>query len=140
VRRVSPLAALRRPFEGGRPPRDWWRWLGVLLLAGSTVLLAAVQVGTRAGNFGMIQPARESLFTRVDRETRYKAKNFIDTVVYRGGDALAGWLFAGLGGAAFVAAGIAAGWTALGVHLGHRIRTWTPSAAPSSAFSPQERS
>jgi putative ABC transport system permease protein len=46
VRRVSPLAALRRPFEGGRPPRDWWRWLGVLLLAGSTVLLAAVQVGS----------------------------------------------------------------------------------------------
>jgi AAA family ATP:ADP antiporter len=72
--------------------------IGFALLAGSPLplLLAAVQVATRAGNFGMIQPGRESLFTRVDRETRYKAKNFIDTVVYRGGDLSFVWLHTGL--------------------------------------------
>jgi AAA family ATP:ADP antiporter len=115
---------------------------GFLVLGAEPVLAVLIAFGVtrRVGEFAISKPAREALFTVVPREARYKAKNFIDTVVYRGGDTLAGWLFAGLGGAAFVAAGIAAGWTALGVHLGHRIRTWTPSAAPSSAFSPQERS
>jgi AAA family ATP:ADP antiporter len=60
------------------------------------MLLSAVQVVTRAGNFALIQPARESLFTRVDRESRYKSKNFIDTVVYRGGDLTIAWVYAGL--------------------------------------------
>jgi AAA family ATP:ADP antiporter len=60
------------------------------------LLLSAVQVVTRAGNFALIQPARESLFTRVDRESRYKSKNFIDTVVYRGGDLTIAWVYAGL--------------------------------------------
>ena len=46
VRRVPPLAALRRPFEGEREPRDWWRWAAVALLAASTVALAALQVGS----------------------------------------------------------------------------------------------
>ncbi|HUF36427.1 MAG TPA: FtsX-like permease family protein [Gemmatimonadales bacterium] len=46
VRRVPPLAALRRPYEGERAPRDWWRWAAVALLAGSTVVLATVQVGS----------------------------------------------------------------------------------------------
>ena len=46
VRRVPPLAALRRPFEGEREPRDWWRWAAFALLAASTVALAALQVGS----------------------------------------------------------------------------------------------
>ena len=46
VRRVPPLAALRRPFEGAREPRDPWRWAATALLAVSTVLLAALQVGS----------------------------------------------------------------------------------------------
>jgi putative ABC transport system permease protein len=46
VRRVPPLAALRRPFEGEREPRDWWRWAALALLAASTVALAALQVGS----------------------------------------------------------------------------------------------
>jgi AAA family ATP:ADP antiporter len=115
---------------------------GFVVLGAEPVLAVLIAFGVtrRVGEFAISKPAREALFTVVPREARYKAKNFIDTVVYRGGDALAGWLFAGLGGAAFVAAGIAAAWTALGAYLGHRIRTWTPNAAPSSAFSPQERS
>jgi putative ABC transport system permease protein len=45
VRRVSPLSALRRPYESERTPRDRWTTLAVLLLAGSTVALAAQQTG-----------------------------------------------------------------------------------------------
>ena len=71
---------------------------GYALLTASPLplLVAAVQVCTRAGNFGFIQPAKESLFTRVDRETRYKGKQFIDTVVYRGGDLSFVWLHTGM--------------------------------------------
>jgi AAA family ATP:ADP antiporter len=36
------------------------------------------------------------LFTVVDRETKYKSKNFIDTAVYRGSDVTASWIFKGL--------------------------------------------
>jgi putative ABC transport system permease protein len=46
VRRVSPLAALRRAYESAPPIRDRWTILASLLLAGSTVALAAHQVGS----------------------------------------------------------------------------------------------
>lgn len=64
------------------------------------------------------------LFTTVDDETKYKAKNVIDTVVYRGGDAVSGWLNAaigamGSGGAvALIGAAFAAASTGLGFGLG----------------------
>jgi AAA family ATP:ADP antiporter len=72
--------------------------LGFMLLALTPVLavLAGFQVLRRAGEYAITRPARELLYTVVDRETKYKAKNALDTVVYRGGDALAGWLFTGL--------------------------------------------
>jgi AAA family ATP:ADP antiporter len=60
------------------------------------MLLSMVQIATRAGSFGLAQPARESLFTRVDREMRYKSKNFVDTVVYRGGDWIIAWVYTGM--------------------------------------------
>jgi AAA family ATP:ADP antiporter len=50
----------------------------------------------RTAEFALQRPARDVLFTVVSREEKYKAKGFIDTVVYRGGDALAGWAFEGL--------------------------------------------
>ena len=37
----------------------------------------------RAGNFAVARPTREVLFTVIAREDKYKAKSFIDTVVYR---------------------------------------------------------
>ncbi|MEA2724952.1 MAG: putative transport system permease protein [Gemmatimonadales bacterium] len=46
VRRISPLSALRRPYESERTPRDRWAILALLLLAGSTVALAAHQTGS----------------------------------------------------------------------------------------------
>jgi AAA family ATP:ADP antiporter len=60
------------------------------------VLFAAVQVAQRALNYGLLGPVKEMLFTVVDREAKYKSKNFIDTVVYRGSDVTASWIFKGL--------------------------------------------
>jgi AAA family ATP:ADP antiporter len=71
-------------------------FMALAVMPGAPLLLALVQIITRAGNFSLLQPARESLFTRVDRVTRYKAKNFIDTVIYRGGDLTFAWLHKGL--------------------------------------------
>jgi AAA family ATP:ADP antiporter len=48
--------------------------------------VALVLIVTRALAYGMVQPARESLFTRVPRDWRYKGKNAVDTAVWRAGD------------------------------------------------------
>ena len=71
---------------------------GFVILGSSMglVLFAAVQVAQRSLNYGVIGPAKEMLFTVVDRETKYKSKNFIDTAVYRGSDVTASWIFKGL--------------------------------------------
>ncbi len=90
-------------------------------------VVVAFQIARRAGDFAITRPARELLFAVVGREAKYKAKNFIDTVVFRCGDALGGWLFAGLGsiglGVSAIALGavpVAAAWLALGVGMGRR--------------------
>jgi AAA family ATP:ADP antiporter len=59
------------------------------------VLFAAVQVAQRSLNYGVLGPSKEMLFTVVSRETKYKSKNFIDTVIYRGSDVTASWIFKG---------------------------------------------
>jgi len=102
--------------------------IGLLVLAVSPFLGAviALQVIRRAGNYAVTRPAREMLFTRVDRETRFKAKPVIDIVAYRGGDMLMAWLFTGLtqglglglAAVALVGAGIAALWSLVGIYLG----------------------
>ena len=71
---------------------------GFVILGGamSLVLFAAVQVAQRSLNYGILGPVKEMLFTVVDRETRYKSKNFIDTAIYRGSDVVASWVFKGL--------------------------------------------
>lgn len=73
---------------------------GFAILAGYSLLamspmplfVALAQIVTRAGEFALAKPARETLYTRVNRESRYKAKAFIDTAVYRGGDLGFVWL------------------------------------------------
>ena len=72
--------------------------LGFAALAVSPTITAIVvfQVLRRAGNFAVARPIREVLFTVVSREDRFKAKNFIDTVVYRVGDQIGAWFFAGI--------------------------------------------
>lgn len=85
---------------------------GFALLSASPLpaLVAVVQVGLRGSEFSLVKPARETLFTRVDRESRYKAKAAIDTVIYRGSDLCFVWAhkFLALAGSPLVfAAGVA---------------------------------
>ena len=68
----------------------------MLSLSPLPALVAVVQIATRAGEFSLGKPARETIYTRVDRQSRYKAKAAIDTVVYRGGDLTFAWVHKGL--------------------------------------------
>jgi len=72
---------------------------GFLALGASPTLAVLVVVGVtrRAVHYAVERPAREVLFTVVGPEEKYKAKSFVDTVVYRGGDAASGWFHTGLG-------------------------------------------
>jgi AAA family ATP:ADP antiporter len=102
--------------------------IGLLVIAASPLMAVVVglQIVRRAGNYAVTRPAREMLFTRVDRETRFKAKPVIDIVAYRGGDTLMAWLFTGLtqglglglAAVAIVGAGIAVLWALVGIYLG----------------------
>jgi len=118
---------------------------GMLLLAAAPMVsvVVAVQIVRRAGNYAISRPAREMLFTAVDREVRFKAKPVIDIVIYRGGDMLNAWAFTaltqglglGLGAVAATGAGIAALWAITGIYLGRQFRemtaaTTTPETAP----------
>ncbi len=72
--------------------------VGFLALAASPsiAVLASFQVLRRVAHYALERPARDVLYTVVPREEKYKSKGFIDTVVYRGGDLLAAWLYTGL--------------------------------------------
>ena len=90
-------------------------------------LVAVLQVIHRVGEHGFTRPGREVVFTTVDPEERYKAKNFLDTFVYRGNDALVAWAIgalhaagAGISVIAGLGAAVAAGWAANGYALGRK--------------------
>ncbi len=63
-----------------------------LAVAPTFAVLVVVMIVRRAGEYGLVRPGREMLFTVVPTEDKYKAKNFIDTVVYRGADAVSSWV------------------------------------------------
>ena len=101
--------------------------VGFFILGFAPVLgvLVVVQVLRRAGNYAITRPSREMLYTVLGREEKYKAKNFIDTGVYRGGDAVSAWAYSGLTGLglslssiAFVAVPLAAMWAVVAYRLG----------------------
>jgi AAA family ATP:ADP antiporter len=102
--------------------------LGMFILALSPILWVVVglQVVRRAGEYAITKPAREMLFTLVDRESRFKAKSVIDVVVYRAGDIFWAWGFTGLtqvlglglGAIAAIGGFVAILWTALALRLG----------------------
>ena len=90
-------------------------------------VLVVLQVGYRAGRYGVAKPVREVLFTVVNREEKYKSKAFLDAAVYRGGDLVSGWIYAGLaalglsvGAIALTAVPLAAIWAMLGYRLGRQ--------------------
>lgn len=100
---------------------------GVSLLGAwrAALLLAVVQIVHRAGEFALTRPGREMIYTTVDAESRYKAKNFIDTTVYRGNDAVVSWLVAltrSAGLSTIVILGIPAAviWLFTGYRIGRR--------------------
>jgi ATP:ADP antiporter, AAA family len=101
-------------------------FLGIAL-SPSLLMIQALQVVRRVSQYAIARPSREICFTVVEQESRYKAKNVIDTVVYRFGDVSAAWVQAGLRVAGFGLAGTVglglitcAGWGAVAIGLGRR--------------------
>lgn len=135
---VGVLTLLLQTFVTGR----FMRWAGLapclaaaplvtfagfcaVAAAPAVAVVAIVQAVRRALDFAITNPARQALFTVVSREARYKSKNVLDTVVYRGGDMASGWLYAGLTsiglaltGTALAALPASAAWAWIGAVLG----------------------
>lgn len=90
-------------------------------------VIVTFQVLRRAGNFAVARPTRETLYTVVSREDRFKAKALIDTFVYRSGDQIGAWswkLMTALGftmaGVAFAAVPLCVTWAMVAVWLGQK--------------------
>ncbi|MBL8538845.1 MAG: MFS transporter [Betaproteobacteria bacterium] len=105
-----------------------WPFLAVLIVFG---------VMRRAGEFALSKPTRETLFNILSREEKYKSKNFIDTVVYRAGDTLSGWVSTGLraagmsiAGVSYAAVLIAAAWVCVALYLGRKHAVLQRERAP----------
>jgi AAA family ATP:ADP antiporter len=100
---------------------------GTLAMTPTIAVLVVYQVLRRAGNFAFARPTRELLFTVVPREDKYKAKSFIDTVIYRTGDQVGAWSYAALGflglamtGISIIAVPISIAWLLNGLWLGQK--------------------
>ena len=116
--------------------------VGFLLLASlhTFPILVAVMITRRVGEYSFVRPGREMLFSRVDTETKYKAKNAIDVPVYRGGDALIAQVDSVLSNAgasaasmALLGAGAATLWAVNGIVVGRSRREGEgPRAAPAA--------
>jgi ATP:ADP antiporter, AAA family len=111
-----------------------------LFSAPTLAVVVGLQVVQRWMNFAVANPARQVFFTVLDREEKYKAKNLIDVVVYRGSDALYSWVFDSLqalglklGGIALVALPLAAGWLVLSTALGRAQENRSATLAEGAA-------
>ncbi len=98
-----------------------------LAATGTLTVLLVVFVARRVGEYAFVRPAREMLFSRVDNETKYKAKNVIDVPVYRGADALSAQVKTFIEGVgmtpghvALIGAGLAGAWLLNGWYLGRK--------------------
>jgi len=140
---VNVLTILLQAFVTGR----LLKWIGVaatLAILPALTVIGFIAMGIkpllivlvifltlrRAGNFALARPARETLFTVISREDKYKSKNFIDTVVYRTGDFIGAWTTPALGwlgltltAVSLVAAPLAAVWLTVSVWLGRKQAT-----------------
>lgn len=137
---VQSLTVVGQAFLTGRLIRRFGLVVGLVLLpllyAGGLLVLGAaavlpvivvLQVLRRSMGYAIAKPSKEILFTVVGRDAKYKSKGFIDTVVYRGGDAISGFSYDGLralgmslSGVAFAAVPICLLWAALCVRLGRK--------------------
>jgi len=112
-------------FAASALPAVYVAGFAVLALVPSLTVVLAFQVVQRWANFAIANPARQLFFTVVNRGEKYKAKNMIDVVVYRGSDALYGWVFDSLqalglklAAVAVCALPVSMAWIALSAALG----------------------
>jgi len=89
---------------------------GAVAIAPTLLVLGVSNIARRAGEFGLGKPGRDMLYTVASPQEKYLAKNVIDTVVYRGGDFIGGWLYGGLAALGLSLAGF--GWLAAITMLG----------------------
>lgn len=102
------------------------------------IVLGSIQVVRRFAEYAVAKPSREMLFTVVDQQSKYKAKNVIDTVVYRFGDVTSAWLSAavlpyGVAGLAVAGIVISAIWFPIALMLGRRYENVRAGEATDSA-------
>ncbi|HTL38799.1 MAG TPA: MFS transporter [Kofleriaceae bacterium] len=97
-------------------------------LAPSLPLIAAIHISSRTVSLGLTRPARELCFTVLPRDDKYRAKNVIDTLMYRFGDFLSSWMSLALGfsvGLVALSVPLTIGWVALAVVIGLGFRRRT---------------
>ncbi len=111
-------------------------------LTPTVAIVVMFQVLRRTSNFAVARPTREVLFTVIPREHKYKAKCFIDTVIYRSGDQLGAWSYAllsalglSLTGIALAAVPLSAAWLLNGFWLGREQETMGAAQEPLSRAS-----
>ncbi len=116
-------------------------------LSPTLFMIQALQVVRRVAQYGIARPSREICFTVVEQNCRYKAKNVIDTVVYRFGDLSSAWVQAGLRSLGYgmngaIAVGVSASvvWFAVASSLGARYEKLRPkeSGEPARASAARE--
>jgi ATP:ADP antiporter, AAA family len=89
-----------------------------LLISPTVLLVAVLWAARRATHFAFDRPSREVLFTTVPREDKYKAKNVVDTVVYRGGDVVGATAYTAVGALAMpVAIPVSLAWIGCAAYL-----------------------
>jgi len=138
------LRRLGTGIAAGALPAVYLVGFAALAAAPTLAVVLAVQVAQRWVNFAIANPARQVFFTVVGREEKYKAKNLIDVVLYRGSDALYGWVFDSLqalglklGAIALATMPVAAAWLVLSAVLGRgQERRAAMPAAPAAAAVP----
>jgi ATP:ADP antiporter, AAA family len=99
----------------------------VVAISPSLIVIQGLQVVRRVAQYGIARPSREICFTVVEQSSRYKAKNVIDTVIYRFGDVSSAWMQAalravgfGLGGAVALGIGACIAWGGVARYAGRR--------------------
>ena len=112
------------------------------------VVVVGVMIVRRVGEYSIARPCRDTLYTVVTREEKYKAKSLIDTFIYRGGDATSSsvhkFLTEGLGftgtGIGWFGAGVAAAWAIVSLFLGRAQEARRATAPPPAGLVAESRS
>jgi len=102
---------------------------GLIAATPALAIIIGVEIFRRSGDYAIMKPAREMLFSVVSREEKYKAKNVIDTAILRTGNTSSAWLYTGLkslgaGGASIAGISVIIGacWCAVTIWLGSQFK------------------